>query len=138
MAPTDATRTLRRMRRGRAVRGDQGAGTLWVLAFMGVIWLVGVTFMTAGGVRAARHRAHGAADLAALAAAAQAVEGPGPACRRAARVARGWGVRLSSCTVRGMVAEVEVTTTVRLPEPFGSLRFVSRARAGPQSPEGVS
>ncbi|WP_182704068.1 Rv3654c family TadE-like protein [Thermomonospora cellulosilytica] len=122
----------------RRVMGDRGSGTLWVLALMGLIWVMGVAFMAAGGVRAARHRAYGAADLAALAAASRAVEGPEPACRRAAEVAEGWGARLSSCAVRGMVADVEATVTVRLPDPFGSLRFVSRARAGPQGQEGVS
>lgn len=131
-------RSPRGARGRRPTRGDRGAGTVWVLAFMGLVWTVGAAFMVAGGVRAARHRAYGAADLAALAAAAQAVEGPVPACRRAAQVAEGWGVRLSGCAVRGMAAEVEVTARIRLPGPFGPLRFVSRARAGPQSPEGVS
>lgn len=105
---------------------------------MALVWVFSVTVITAGGIRAARHRAYGAADLAALAAASRAAEGSAAACRRAAVVAEGSGGRLASCTVRGAVADVEVAVAVRLPAPVGRVRFVSRARAGPQTPDGVS
>jgi hypothetical protein len=67
---------------------------------MAVIWLVATTTMVAGGVRAARHRAHAAADGAALAAAARAAEGSAVACRIAAAVATGTGARLTACTLQ--------------------------------------
>nr|WP_281275944.1 Rv3654c family TadE-like protein [Thermomonospora umbrina] len=118
--------------RGRG-RGDRGAGTIWVLAFMALIWVFGVAVLTAGGVRVARHRAHAAADLAALAAAATAGEGQQGACRQAAQIAEGAGGRLASCVVQGALADVRVAMTVRLPAPLGRVRLVSRARAGPQT-----
>lgn len=118
--------------------GERGSGTVWVLAFAALVWIVAVTVISAGGVRAARHRAHGAADLAALAAAAKAAEGGAAACRRAAVVAQGAGGRLSSCAVRGSVADVEVAVIVRLPAPLGRMHLISRARAGPQRLDGVS
>jgi secretion/DNA translocation related TadE-like protein len=66
---------------------------------MAVIWLTAMTTMVAGGVRAARHRAHAAADGAALAAASRAAEGVAVACRIAATVATGTGARLTACTL---------------------------------------
>ncbi|SEG71454.1 helicase/secretion neighborhood TadE-like protein [Thermomonospora echinospora] len=109
-----------------------------MLAFVALVWVFSVTVVSAGAVRVARHRAYGAADLAALAAASRAAEGSAVACRRAAVVAEGVGGRLSSCVVRGAVADVEVLVAVRLPAPVGRVRFVSRARAGPQALNGVS
>lgn len=117
--------------------GDRGAGTVLVLAFMGLIWFVAVVVMMAGGVRVARHRAYAAADLAALAAASRAAEGSTDACRRARIVAAASGGRLSACELRGAIAEVAVTVVVRVPAPVGVVRLDSRARAGPAGPEGV-
>ncbi len=112
--------------------GDRGSGTVWMLAFIGLIWSLAVMAMTVGGVRAARHRAYAAADLAALAAAAHAIDGPRGACRLAAVIARGSGGRLRRCALRGRVSEVVVTSDVRSVLPLGRLVATGRARAGPQ------
>jgi secretion/DNA translocation related TadE-like protein len=135
---------------------DRGSGTVWVVGLMAVIWLVAVTTMVAGGVRAARHRAHAAADGAALAAAAHASQGPAAACRIAAAVAAGTGARLTGCVLRaqgdgagpggmgpgGMgfggiggggdqLADVSVVVAYRGPVWLGTLRIPARARAAP-------
>jgi secretion/DNA translocation related TadE-like protein len=139
---------------GRRER-DRGSGTILVVSLMGVIWLVGSTLMTAGGVRAARHRAHAAADMAALAAAERAVQGEPDACRFAAKVALDMGARLSRCTLtghapsvaagpsggkgsgmgsgmgEGQIADVSVTLVLRSLGLIGTLRISARARAGP-------
>jgi secretion/DNA translocation related TadE-like protein len=95
-------RTLRSRLRahGEGRLPDEGSGTIWVMGLMAVIWLVAITTMVAGGVRAARHRAHASADGAALAAAAHAAEGPAVACRIAAAVATGTGARLTGCVLK--------------------------------------
>jgi hypothetical protein len=127
---------------------------------MAVIWLVAVTTMVAGGVRAARHRAHAAADGAALAAASHAAEGSVIACRIAAAVAAGTGARLTGCVLRApsadgtdggggrwgggggdgeigvavgqVVAEVSVVVIYRGPGWLGgALRIPARASAAP-------
>jgi hypothetical protein len=126
---------------------------------MAVIWLVAVTTMVAGGVRAARHRAHAAADSAALAAASHAAEGSAVACRIAAAVAAGTGARLTGCVLRapsaegtdggggrwgggggggeigaavGQVAEVSAVVIYRGPGWLGgALRIPARASAAP-------
>jgi secretion/DNA translocation related TadE-like protein len=114
--------------------GDRGSGTLWVLAILGVIWFVATAAMTVGGVRVARHRAYGAADLAALGAAAHAADGSGRACGMAARIARGSGGLMRRCRLHGRVADVWVTSDVRLGPPLGRLTVNARARAGPAAP----
>ncbi|MBC6459549.1 Rv3654c family TadE-like protein [Actinomadura sp. HBU206391] len=127
-------------RRVRRVRADRGSGTLWAIALMTVIWAAAVLAMTVGGVRAARHRAHAAADLAALAAASHAAAGSGAdrACGRASEIAAGSGGRLSACVLRGPVADVAVTVTIRIPVSSRPLRLVVRSRAGPAGPGGVT
>ncbi|GGV23532.1 hypothetical protein GCM10010182_52540 [Actinomadura cremea] len=118
--------------------GDRGSGTLWVVAFMAVIWVGGVAAMTVGAVRAARHRGDAAADLAALAGAAHVAEGRAGACRWAREVAMASGARMERCTVRGEVVEVRVVVGVNGPGEIGVLRIVSRARAGPVGDKGVT
>lgn len=114
---------------------------------MGVIWLVAVTLMTAGGVRAARHRAHSAADMAALAAAERALEGVPTACRSAAEIAHHMGARLTRCVLsdssstggspptsapgNGQIADVTVVATLRGVKLIGVLQVSAAARAGP-------
>ncbi|MFD0684103.1 Rv3654c family TadE-like protein [Actinomadura fibrosa] len=116
---------------------DRGAGTIWVLAFMALIWMSGVAAMTVGGVRAARHRADAAADLAALAGAARVPEGAQSACGRARHIADESGARLARCAVSGNVVDVAVTVAFRVPLGVGAVRVVSRARAGPAGQDGV-
>ncbi|MFC7569589.1 Rv3654c family TadE-like protein [Actinomadura namibiensis] len=113
---------------------ERGAGAVWVLAFMAVVWLVGAAVVVGGGVRIARQRGEVAADLAALAGAARVGEGERSACRVAGRIANGSGGRLAVCSVRGAIVEVEVVVGVRVPVGGGGLRIVSRARAGPVGP----
>ena len=139
-----------RPRRGRASNAeprDRGSGTILVVSLMGVIWLVAVTLMTAGGVRAARHRAYAAADMAALAAAERAREGPSTACRSAAEVAHDMGARLTRCALSRLpqtnnspatgtpgdlqIADVSVTATLRGVKLVGVLQVSAAARAGP-------
>ncbi|WP_083983405.1 Rv3654c family TadE-like protein [Actinomadura hibisca] len=119
-------------------RRERGAGTVWVVAFVALVWLVGIAAVAVGGIRVTRQRAEVAADLAALAGAARLAEGEGAACRRAGRVVAASRGRLSGCRVRGRVVEVEVTMVVRGPGAVGMVPVVSRARAGPVGPEGVT
>ncbi|MEU5877260.1 Rv3654c family TadE-like protein [Spirillospora sp. NPDC047279] len=118
-------------------RGDRGSGAIYVVAFMAVVWMVAVTAMAVGSVRAARHRVDAAADLAALAGAGRVAEGRTAACRAAADIAADSGARLSACEVRGRIVETSVTMVMNVPVVKAALRVSSRARAGPVSPEGV-
>ncbi|MEU9018141.1 Rv3654c family TadE-like protein [Actinomadura sp. NPDC048394] len=119
-------------------RGDRGSGTIWVVAFMAVIWVGGVVAVGVGGVRAARHRGDAAADLAALAAAARVADGAADACGRAEEIARRSGARMVRCRVRGENVDVSVTVALRVPLGGGAVRVLSRARAGPVGRDGVT
>ncbi len=126
------------LQRVRSFAGsDRGAGTIWVLAFAAVIWVGGIAAVAVGGVRGARHRADAAADLAALAGAARLADGAGGACARAQRIADESGARLARCRVRGDVVEVAVAVDLKVPMGIGTVRVLSRARAGPVGREGV-
>lgn len=126
----------------------EGSAAIWLVTLMSVIWVAAGTVMVAGGVRAARHRAHAAADDAALAAASHAGEGAGGACGIALDVARASGAELVSCRLvgegelagyrpsadsasGGLIAEVSVEVTFRGPASIGTLRVPAQARAGP-------
>ncbi|MEV4251860.1 Rv3654c family TadE-like protein [Spirillospora sp. NPDC049652] len=117
--------------------GDRGAGTVWVLAFLGVIWAVGLAAIVVGGVRVARHRVEAAADLGALAGAGHVGEGEEAACRAVREVAADSGGRVASCAVRGRIVEVSTDAVVRLPFGIREVRVVARARAGPAGRDGV-
>jgi secretion/DNA translocation related TadE-like protein len=119
------------------LRGDRGSGTIWVVAFSVVVWVVGVAAIMVGGVRGARHRGDAAADMAALAGAARIAEGGGAACDRAKEIAAGSGARVSRCRIRGDVVEVSVTVELKVPMGIGRLQVVSVARAGPVRQDGV-
>ncbi|RFU41573.1 hypothetical protein DZF91_10960 [Actinomadura logoneensis] len=116
---------------------DRGSGTVWVLAFLGVIWAVGVAAMVVGGVRVARHRVEAAADLGALAGAGRVGEGEEAACGAAREVAADSGGRMASCVVSGRIVEVSTDAVVRLPFGMRVVRVVARARAGPVGRDGV-
>jgi secretion/DNA translocation related TadE-like protein len=109
---------------------DRGSGTVWVIALMALIWLVAAVAMSIGGIRAARHRAHSAADLAALAAASHVMAGSARACGLADTIARAGRGRLSECSVRGRIADVEIVAVSHVPG-LGSVQVTASARAGP-------
>ncbi|MFB4316307.1 Rv3654c family TadE-like protein [Actinomadura sp. 21ATH] len=131
MGAVGAVVGIRGRRNGVRSGRDRGAGVVWVVAFMGVVWGVGVAALGVGAARAARHRADSVADLAALGGAGRAIEGRVVACRVAAEVAEGGGARLSRCSVRDGTVDVSVTAR------FRGMEVVSRARAGPVGSEGV-
>ncbi|WP_374986565.1 Rv3654c family TadE-like protein [Streptomyces fradiae] len=91
----------------------------------GVLCVVFAAVLALGQAVAARHRAGGAADLAALAAADRALSGAEAACAAAGRVARAQWAELTTCNLRGEIAEV--TVRVR----FGPYAPAVRSRAGP-------
>jgi secretion/DNA translocation related TadE-like protein len=107
-----------------------------MIALLALVWLVAVVAMTAGGVRAARHRAHATADAAALAAASHATAGPTRACQVAAAITRAARGRLAGCVLRGPVADIEVVMTARVPG-LGPFPLAARARAGPVGGNGA-
>ncbi|MFB4300453.1 Rv3654c family TadE-like protein [Actinomadura sp. NTSP31] len=123
---------------GQRWRSDRGSGTVWVVAFMAVIWVGGVVAVGVGGIRAARHRGDAAADLAALAGAARVADGSVAACREAREIARRSGARMAGCVVRGEIVDVCVTVALRAPVGGGAVRIESRARAGPAGRDGVT
>lgn len=98
---------------------------MWATVAVGALCCVFAAVLALGQAVAARHRAGGAADLAALAAADRALEGEGPACEAAARVAGAQRAELVRCAVSGEIAEA--TARVRL----GPYTVQVRARAGP-------
>lgn len=111
--------------------GDRGSAGILVLALAAVLALVGALAASVGAVAVARHRAASAADLAVLAAADRALDGPGPACAAADRVARAAGATVQSCELSGDVADV--VAAVRPGGPIGSWGVArSHARAGPR------
>lgn len=109
---------------------DRGSATVWVAMAATVLCVVFAAVLAMGQAVVARHRAGSAADLAALAAADHALQGPGPACEKAATVARAQGAAVVRCAVQGEIAEV--TAQVR----FGPYGPKVRSRAGP--PEAAS
>lgn len=88
--------------------------------------IIGVAVAGAGVASARSVRAAGIADASALAA-ADAASGlvVGVPCERAADLAHRAGAELTSCTLAGLIATVEVS----LPGP--PLPAVARSRAGP-------
>lgn len=109
-------------------RPEDGAGSILVVAMMGL--LVTVTVATGGvvGVVATHRRAQSAADLSALAGAAALQDGGDP-CQRATVIARRNDAELQECQVQGWDVIVEVASTMRL--PGGSMDLAARGRAGP-------
>lgn len=120
----------------RQSAADSGFATIVVLGLAGALLSFGALLATLGAVAVARHRAGAAADLAALAAAGHLLEGAGPACSAASRVAGAQGASVLSCSLDG-----EAVTVVAEVRPAGSLgRFGaarSTARAGPGRSPGV-
>ena len=83
-------------------RGDQGSGTVLLLALVAVALVVAAVLGLLASAQLARGRAQSAADLGALAGAAGLLAGhPGDPCATVAEVVRRNGGRLSSCTDEG-------------------------------------
>jgi secretion/DNA translocation related TadE-like protein len=115
----------------RRERGEQGAGTVLALAFLGLLVVVATAVAGVVGLVGAHRVAQGAADLAALGGASTLQDG-GDACASAGLVAARNGARLRSCSVRGW--QVAVTVSAPGPRLLGSIvQLPARARAGPVS-----
>ena len=111
------------------MRGERGSATLFAVACLSVLLLLGAAL----GVVAAMVRAHrvaqSAADLAALAAADAVGTGRDP-CAAGSAVAAANDARLVACDVDGR--DALVTVTVDGPYWLGQVADLSaRARAGP-------
>lgn len=107
------------------------AGTALAAGVLTVAATLSLGLAAVGGAAVTAQRTAGAADAAALAAAdaaAGAVITDEDPCSLAARVATASRATVSSCTVRGLTATVEVRSA------YAGLVAVSRARAG--QPEG--
>jgi secretion/DNA translocation related TadE-like protein len=112
-----------------AVRRERGSATVLVLAFAGVLLLVGAALGVAAAMVRAHRVAQSGADLAALSA-ARALSLGGDACAEAARVALADGVRVTACRVTGSTVLVSVTAPG--PHWLGQAADLSgQARAGP-------
>ena len=115
---------------GAAVTGDErGSATLFALALIGVLVLVGAALGVVGAMVHAHRAAQSAADLAALAGAEARTRGGDP-CLAAATVAAANGATVDSCAVEG--ADVRLQVTVAGPRWLGQRHDLSaQARAGP-------
>jgi secretion/DNA translocation related TadE-like protein len=109
---------------------DQGVATVWAAAGVAVIMAALLVGVHLGAAVIARHRAEAAADLAALAAAGIAVEGAGPACRKAAEIAAAMDGTVTTCRLVAWDALVEVQVPIAVALP-GTSHAAGRARAGP-------
>lgn len=110
-------------------RGEDGAGTVLAVAFLGLVLVVSLGAGGVVGIVATHRSAQGAADLASLAAAAALQDGGDP-CVRAQQIAVRNGARLTACRVVGW--EAAVTVAAPGPRLLGtSFDMPARARAGP-------
>jgi secretion/DNA translocation related TadE-like protein len=100
-------------RLAKALRGDDGAGSVLAVAVIGAVLAMTVLLVPLYTVLAARVRAEGAADAAALAAADVAIGiAPGIPCAVAAAVAEANGATVTECHADGVIVTVGVSTTV--------------------------
>ncbi|GAA0374921.1 hypothetical protein Acor_43070 [Acrocarpospora corrugata] len=120
----------------RVVLRERGAGTVWVVVGMALVWVVAVVGVQVGVGRVAWNRARLAADLGALAAAKWAFADPENACGRARRIVEVNGAVLASCAVAGGVVEVSASVEVSLPG-LGTRTFATSAKAGPADIPGL-
>jgi len=117
----------------RVWAGDEGAGTVLVLALLGVAAGLVAAVGVLAGAHAARADAQGAADLAALAAAQRHAAARSGACETGGEAATRNGARLTRC----VVAE-DGSVTVSIERDRGGVRGAlgarvvhATARAGP-------
>ena len=108
---------------------ERGAATLFAVACLGLLLLLGAALGVVAAMVRAHRTAQAAADLAALAAAAEAGRG-GDVCAAAARTATANGAHLDECAPDGRVVTVRVT--VPGPHWLGQTADLeAEARAGP-------
>lgn len=114
-------------------RDDRGSASLWVIAWIGLVWTVALTLMTAGTVRANRHRAQLAADQSALTAATVLTAHGLDPCTRARHTARVSGAALRSCALDPENGIAAVTTVITLSDRtrLPTIHITAKARAGP-------
>lgn len=123
--------------------GDEGSGTVLVIALLAVAVVLAAALGTLGRAQVVRGRAQAAADLAALAAAEAVAVPPGvhvspealqaaDPCGRARTTAERNGARLTSCSAE---PDGVVSVTVSVDGGRGPLALTAtaRARAGPAS-----
>lgn len=110
-------------------RSERGSATLFAVAVVGLLVLVGAALGVVGAMVHAHRVAQSAADLAALAGAQSRARG-GDACSAAATVAEANGATVDSCVVDGL--DVRLQVTVAGPHWLGQRHDLSaQARAGP-------
>ena len=113
-------------------RSERGSATLFAVAVIGVLVLVGAALGVVTAMVHAHRVAQSAADLAALAGAEARARGRDP-CAAAAGVADANRARLDGCDVVGF--DVRVQVTVAGPRWLGQTHDLSaQARAGPAPP----
>jgi secretion/DNA translocation related TadE-like protein len=108
---------------------QRGSATVLVVAFAGVLMLLGAALGVVAAMVEAHRVAQSAADLAALAGAQSLALGR-DGCAEATEIARANGVRLTTCRATGRV----LTVSVAAPGPhwLGQASDLSaQARAGP-------
>jgi secretion/DNA translocation related TadE-like protein len=112
-----------------AVRGQRGSATLFAVAVVGLLALVGAALGVVGAMVHAHRVAQSAADLAALAGARAQARGGDP-CAAATEIAQANGASVDSCAVEGY--DVLLQVTVVGPRWLGQRHDLSaQARAGP-------
>ncbi len=119
-------------------RSDDGSATIWVLACVALVAVVGVALVVRTTAVLARHRVQDAADLVALAVATGIGTTADP-CASARTVANANAVRLDACAVelaadgRSGSARVQVESVVHLPL-VGTTAVRGSARAARDPP----
>ena len=117
------------MRRAVCRSEQRGSATLFAVALIGVLVLLGAALGVAGAMVHAHRVAQSAADLAALAG-AQAQGRGADGCAAAAAVAAANGATVDGCLVDGLDVRLQVTVTG--PRWLGQHHDLSaQARAGP-------
>ena len=113
----------------RRARDERGSATLFAVAMIGVLVLIGAALGVVGAMVHAHRQAQSAADLAALAGAQAHNRGADP-CGTAADIAAANGATLDICAIEGR--DVRLQVTVDGPKWLGQTHDLSaQARAGP-------
>ena len=117
------------MRGAHQRRHERGAASLFAVACLAMLLLVGAALGVVAAMLRAHRTAQAAADLSALAAAVASGRGDDP-CAAAAAIAVANGATLTSCSTQGREALVQVV--VDGPRWLGQVGdLAAEARAGP-------